>query len=209
MKFLHSKNRLESVSDAVFAFAATLMVVNIGANANITSFSEELPNFISFAVSFFAMMAIWKVHYNYFRRTNYIDNWIIAYNMVLLFMVLFYIFPIRSLLLTGFGGKGISVDNFSEIFQLYSFGFMLIFLCISLMYRRAFKKEITDKKNLKLLFYQRHFFIFVGVGFISVLFAKFQIGLRYGVPGIIYSILGLLCYFHSKYFHKKYNLDYN
>ncbi|RCS27543.1 DUF1211 domain-containing protein [Polaribacter sp. WD7] len=97
MKFIHSKNRLESVSDAVFAFAATLLVVNIGANTTLTSFKEELPNFISFAVSFFVMMAIWKIHYNFFRRTNYIDNWIITLNMILLFTVLFYIFPIRSL----------------------------------------------------------------------------------------------------------------
>ena len=74
MKFLHSKNRLESVSDGVFAFAATLMVVTIGNNATITSFQDELPNLISFAVSFFVMMAIWKVHYNYFRRTDFIDN---------------------------------------------------------------------------------------------------------------------------------------
>lgn len=53
MKLKHSKNRLEALSDGVFAFAATLMVVNIGANTNITSFKEELPNFLSFGVSFF------------------------------------------------------------------------------------------------------------------------------------------------------------
>ena len=204
MNFIHSKNRLESVSDAVFAFAATLMVVNIGTNTYITSFSEELPNFISFAVSFFVMMAIWKVHYNFFRRTNYIDNWIIAFNMVLLFTVLFYIFPIRSLLNTGFEGKAISLDAFSNIFQLYSIGFSLIFLCIYLLYFRAYKKE----NNKKLLFYARHFFIFIVIGFISFLLAKIQIGLKIGMPGFVYMLLGPLCYFHSKYFHKKHNLEY-
>lgn len=208
MKFIHSKNRLESVSDAVFAFAATLMVVNIGANTNITSFSDELPNFISFAVSFFVMMAIWKVHYNFFRRTNYIDNWIIAINMILLFTVLFYIFPIRSLLNTGVGGARISLDAFSNIFQLYSIGFSLIFLSFYLLYFRAFKKDRKDGKNLKLLFHARHFFIFIIVGIFSFLLAKFQIGLRYGVPGFVYAFLGPLCYFHSKTFHKKHNLDY-
>jgi uncharacterized membrane protein len=127
MKFLHSKNRLESVSDAVFAFAATLMVVNIGVNTTIISFGDELPNFISFAVSFFVMMAIWKVHYNFFRRTDYIDNWIIALNMILLFTVLFYIFPIKSLLSTAFKGNAINADEFSNIFQLYSVGFFIDF----------------------------------------------------------------------------------
>ncbi len=206
MKFLHSKNRLEAVSDGVFAFAATLMVVNIGSSATFTSFKDELPNFISFAVSFFVMMAIWKVHYNFFRRTNYIDNWIIALNMILLFTVLFYIFPVRSLLITGFGEERISVDEFSNIFQLYSIGFSLMFVCFHLMYLRAFKKE--KGKNLKLLFYARHFFIFVIVGVISFLLAKFQVGLKFGLPGFVYAILGILCYLHSVRFHKKNNLKY-
>lgn len=208
MKFSHSKNRLEALSDGVFAFAATLMVINIGSSTEITSFKEELPNFISFAVSFFVMMGIWKVHYNFYRRTDYIDNWIIALNMILLFTVLFYIFPVRSLLMTGFGGQRISIDAFSNIFQLYSIGFSLIFLSIHLMYLRAFKKDRNPEKNLKLLFYSRHFFIFIIVGIISFLLARFQVGLRYGVPGFIYAFLGPLCYFYSVKFHKKHNLKY-
>ena len=208
MKFIHSKDRLESVSDGVFAFAATLMVVNIGINTKITSFSDEIPNFISFGVSFFVMMAIWKVHYNFFRRTNYLDNWIIALNMILLFTVLFYIFPIRSLLNTGIEGKMISIEKFSNIFQLYSIGFSLIFICFQLLYLRAYKKDRENDKNLKLLFYSRHFLIFVLVGIISFLLAKFKIGLMYGVPGYVYAFLGPLCYLHSVKFHKKHNLKY-
>jgi len=202
MKFLHSRNRLESVSDAVFAFAATLMVVNIGTSTTFTSFKEELPNFISFAVSFFVMMGIWKVHYNFFRRTKYIDNWVIALNMILLFTVLFYIFPIRSLLNTAIGGARINIDEFSNIFQLYSIGFSLIFLSLHLMYLRAFKKDRQEEKNKNLLFYCRHFFIFVSVGVISFILAKFQIGLKYGVPGFVYALLGPMCYLHSRIFFK-------
>lgn len=150
------------------------------------------------------MMVIWKVHYNYFRRTDFVDNWIITFNMVLLFTVLFYIFPIRSLLSTGIGGTRISVDDFSAIFQMYSLGFSLIFMCFFLMYYRAFKKSGV----LKLLFYSRHFLIFVIVGTISFLLAIFKVGLFYGVPGFIYVLLGPLCYFHSVKFHKKHNLEY-
>ena len=82
MLFSHSKSRLEALSDGVFAFAATLMVVQVGSNTELISFSKELPNFISFGASFFIMMALWKVHYNFFRRTDHIDNWIIALNMI-------------------------------------------------------------------------------------------------------------------------------
>lgn len=200
MKFLHSKNRLESVSDGVFAFAATLMVVNIGNSNDGIAFYNDIPNLVSFAVSFFVMMAIWKVHYNYFRRTDYIDNWVIAFNMVLLFMVLFYVFPIRTLLETALKGLRLDINEFSKIFQIYSAGFSALFLCFVLMYYRAYKKTAT----IMLLFYARHFLIFVSVGIISLLLAKFHIGLQFGFPGFVYATLGLFCYFHSKWFFKNY-----
>lgn len=53
MKFLHSKNRIEALSDGVFAFAATLMVVDIGSTTEIATLKDKLPSFISFAASFF------------------------------------------------------------------------------------------------------------------------------------------------------------
>lgn len=207
MKFLHSKNRLEALSDGVFAFAATLMVVNIGVTTNIVSFKEELPNLLSFAVSFFVMMAIWKTHYNFFRRTNYIDNWIITLNMILLFTVLFYVFPVKSLINTATGGKKITGEELSSIFQMYSIGFSLIFLSIHLMYLRAFKKDRIEKKNYELLFYARHFFIFVIVGFSSFILAKLKVGLQFGAPGFVYAILGFLCWWHAVSFWKKHPKD--
>lgn len=203
MIFSHSKNRLEALSDGVFAFAATLMVVNIGVNSDIISFKDEIPNIISFAVSFFIMMGIWKIHYNYFRRTNYVDNWVIALNMILLFTVLFYIFPVKSLLNTALNGTRMTFDEFSQLFQLYSLGFAAIFLCIVLMYYRAFKKDTNHQDKNVLLFYTRHFSLFVIVAIISLLLAKFKVGLRIGVPGYIYASLGLLCWWHSVQFQKK------
>ncbi|EDP95039.1 TMEM175 family protein [Kordia algicida OT-1] len=200
----HSKNRLESLSDAVFAFAATLMVVNLGANADFSSLKEELPMFISFGISFFVMIALWKLHYNFFRRTKYVDNWIIAYNTFFLFMILFYVFPLKSLATAVILKTRMSITELSELFQLYSVGFSLIFLCLVLMYKRAYKKDTKNENPLILQFYKRHFFIFVLVGLISSVLAYFQLGIKFGLPGIIYSILGLLCYIHSKTFHKKY-----
>jgi uncharacterized membrane protein len=200
----HSKNRLESLSDAVFAFAATLMVVNVGTEADFTSFKEQLPTFISFGVSFFVMMLLWKLHYNFFRRTNYVDNWIITYNTIFLFTILFYVFPLKSLASAGILKIRMSADELAELFQLYSIGFALVFLCLVFMYRRAYKKDTHNKERISLLFYKRHFFIFVIVGLLSCIVAYFNIGIQIGFPGMIYFILGILCFLHSKNFRKKY-----
>ncbi|MFD2566183.1 TMEM175 family protein [Pseudotenacibaculum haliotis] len=207
MLFSHSKNRLEALSDGVFAFAATLMVVEVGTSTEFISFKDEIPNFISFGASFFIMMALWKLHYNFFRRTKYVDNWIITFNMVLLFTVLFYIFPVKSLLDSLLKRAKMSVEEFSQLFQVYSIGFALIFVCFALMYYRAYKKDKKVKNSMWLYFYTRHFSIFVLVGLTSAILAKFHIGLQYGFPGFFYGILGPLCYWHSIKFQKKYSLD--
>lgn len=207
MLFSHSKNRLEALSDGVFAFAATLMVVDLGTSTEFISFSDELPNFISFGASFFIMMALWKLHYNFFRRTKHVDDWIITFNMILLFTVLFYIFPVKSLLDSMLQQKGMSMDALAQLFQIYSIGFSFMFLSFVLMYLRAYKKDTEVKNPNVLLFYTRHFSWFVLVGLASALMAYLQIGIQYGAPGFVYGALGPLCYFHSLQFQKKYSLD--
>jgi hypothetical protein len=72
------------------------------------------------------------------------------------------------------------------------------------MYRRAYKKSKSASRGIPLLFYSRHFAIYVGVAFISILGAVFQVGLEFGLPGFIYVLLGPLCYWHSKLFEKNY-----
>lgn len=98
--------------------------------------------------------------------------------------------------------------NFQTSFNYIALVFSLIFFSFYLMYLRVFKKDKNQAKNLKNLFYARHFLIFVLVGICSFILAKSQIGLRFGAPGFLYAFLGPLCYFHSKWFHKKYNLEY-
>ncbi len=204
MKWPHNISRIEAFSDAVFAFAATLMVVTFDTDERLFISHVKTANFITFGVSFFVLLALWSVHYHFFRRNNYMDNWIIALNAVLLFVILYYIFPLKSLLDTWFGGEGISIENFSALFQLYSLGFFLIFLCFSLMYLRAYKKTKSLENSLQLLFYARHFGIYVFVAFVSILVAKFQWGLRFAMPGMVYFLLGPLCWYHAVQFNKKY-----
>ena len=207
MLFSHKKSRLEALSDGVFAFAATLLVVDVGSASEFISFSDELPNFISFGASFFIIMALWKLHYNFFRRTKHVDDWIITFNMLLLFTVLFYIFPVKSLLDSMLQQKGMTMEELAQLFQIYSLGFSTMFLSFLLMYYRAYKKDQKIENPYILLFYTRHFALFVLVGILSSIMAYFQLGIQYGAPGFVYVTLGLLCSVHSYQFQKKYSLD--
>jgi len=203
MKFPHNIGRIEAFSDAVFAFAATLLVVSVGSETANSFLQIDWLIFLSFGVSFFALVGLWSVHYNFFRRTDYIDNGVIILNAILLFLILYYIFPLKSLINSWTGSIQINADEFSSLFQLYSLGFLLIFACYSLMYLRVYKK--TGKQDLIALFYSRHFGLFVLVALISIGVAKLKLGLTFGLPGIIYSLLGPFCYFHARYFQNKTN----
>ena len=204
MKLKHNISRIEAFSDAVFAVAATLMVVSFDINENSILHEANTSSFITFGISFFVLIGFWWVHYNFFRRTNYMDNWIIALNALLLFVTIYYVFPLKSLINSWFGNEILNIEGFVLLFELYSLGFALIFTCFSLMYYRAYRKTRRLENSLDLLFYSRHFGIYVLVAISSMLLAKFQIGLRIALPGIIYAMLGPFCYTHGVLFRKKY-----
>lgn len=204
MKFPHNVSRIEAFSDAVFAFAATLLVVSVGSENGTSILNIDWMVFLSFGVSFFVLIALWWLHYNFFRRTDYMDNWIVAFNAILLFVVLYYVFPLKSLINSWTGSIRMNAEEFSSLFQLYSLGFLLIFSCFSLMYFRAYKKTKSVANSIILFFYARHFLIYVFVALLSMGLAKFKIGLTIVLPGIIYALLGPLCYWHGVDFEKRF-----
>lgn len=194
---IQSQARLEAISDGIFAFAATLVVVSLDVPDSYAALRASFTDVGSFAISFIALVLLWVTHYNFFRRTVVIDGWVITYNFAMLFVMLCYIFPLKFLAKLSFGGATIENSmEMAELFQLYGLGFTLIFLFIALLYRRAASQEPT--KAAYLHYKKRHFMIFVGVGLLSILLASLKIGMWYGIPGMIYSLLGPLCFWHGK-----------
>lgn len=202
MKFLHNISRIEAFSDAVFAFGATLMVVSLSDENSASVLNIDLVSFIGFFVSFFVLVLLWKAHYNFFRRTQYVDNWIIAVNSMLLFVVLYFVFPLKSLINSMFIHEGMTPDKLASLFMLYGIAIFLIFLCFSFMYYWAYRKDKTLTNSMDLLFYARHFLIFVIVAICSILLAAFDIFIWYGGPGFVYFLLGPLCHYHAVWFEK-------
>jgi uncharacterized membrane protein len=201
--YKHSRGRITALSDGIFAFAATLMVVDIGTTIDIRNIGAQLPLFISFGVAFFVMMLLWKVHYNFFQRTKYVDNWIITANILLLFTILFYLFPLKTLINSITQQIGMTANDLSQLFMLYGGGFVLIFASYSFLYWRAYKRDIENNNRLQLKFFYAHFLIFVIIGIVSVILSAFQLGINFGFPGFVYALLGPLCYFNGAFFRKK------
>ena len=61
-------SRLEGFSDAVFAFALTLLVVSLQVPSSYDELVHTLRSFVAFAPSFAALIWIWYLHREFFRR---------------------------------------------------------------------------------------------------------------------------------------------
>ena len=90
-------SRLEGFSDAVFAFALTLLVVSLQVPSSFDELVRTLRSFIAFAASFAALIWIWYLHRQFFRRFGLGDGPMIVLNSTLLFVVLLYVYPLKFL----------------------------------------------------------------------------------------------------------------
>ncbi|MEO8032920.1 MAG: TMEM175 family protein, partial [Acidobacteriota bacterium] len=94
----HEVSRLEAFSDVIFGFAISLLVVSLEAPKSYGELMEMMRGMLPFAVCFFVFIDIWFEHHHFFRRYALQDTPTIAINTVLLFVVLFYVYPMRFVL---------------------------------------------------------------------------------------------------------------
>jgi uncharacterized membrane protein len=212
MRALDNRNtsRLEGFSDAVFAFAATLLVVSLEVPKDFQALVSQLQGFAAFAITFGALVAIWTVHKAFYRRFALDDGWTVFFNSGLLFVVLFYVFPLKFLTESLFGGvfgigsSGITVrtvDELAQLFMLYGAGFAAIFLFVALLYWHAWRHRkalgLDDFQAWEAAFLARHYLLFTLVGLLSIALAAAGLGARFGLPGFLYFLLGPFCFAHA------------
>src|SRR5438874_8743293 len=106
----HEVSRTEGLSDAVFGFAITLLVVSLEVPRTYSELMQTMRGFGAFAISFTLLFIVWYNQYKFFRRYGLQDNATVVLNGVLLFVVLFYIYPLKfvfTLMVNLFtGGQG-------------------------------------------------------------------------------------------------------
>src|ERR1700733_16327564 len=93
----HEPSRLETFSDAVFAFAVTLIIVSLEVPKSFDELFETMKGFVSFGVCFALLFLIWNNQNIFFRRYGMVDAYITFLNGVLLFLVLIYTYPLKFL----------------------------------------------------------------------------------------------------------------
>jgi uncharacterized membrane protein len=90
-------SRLEGFTDAVFAFAVTLLIVALEVPKTYEGLMEVVRAFPAFVICFVILMIFWNVHYRFFRRYGLEDGFTRLLTMAILVLVLFSVYPLKFL----------------------------------------------------------------------------------------------------------------
>jgi uncharacterized membrane protein len=135
-------SRLEGFSDAVFAFSVTLLVVSLEVPKTFRELMDAMRGFVSFGICFALLVIVWYDHVRFFRRYGLQTTWVVFLNCVLLFFVLFYVYPLKFLFGTVvLGGGKIDPSEVRGLFVIYGCGYAAMSLVLALLYLHAWRQR--------------------------------------------------------------------
>jgi uncharacterized membrane protein len=207
-------SRIDGFSDVVFGFAITLLVVSLEVPHTFDELDRSLRGFIPFAICFLMLILVWYSHYKFFRRYGLHDAGTIAINAVLLFVVLFYVYPLKFLftvLASGIlGGDNSALGNgtqMRELMVLYGVGFAAVYLLFTALYWNAWHQRRELTLNPTELFLTRSSMIeytaMASVGVLSVGIALLMPRGYIGVAGLAYILLVIVGQLHGRWERSK------
>jgi uncharacterized membrane protein len=96
------KNRLEAFADGIFAFAATLPILNLAVSGTRPLGQELLgiwTSYVAYAISFTTIGIIWINHHTVMNQIHHVDRTFLMINVFFLMFIAFIPFPTRLLAL--------------------------------------------------------------------------------------------------------------
>jgi uncharacterized membrane protein len=205
--------RVEALSDAVFGFAVTLLVVSLEVPKTFGELKHEMRGFLAFGICFTLLILIWHEQHTFFRRYGLQDTKTTVLNCCLLFVVLFYVYPLKFMftMLTntllgtphlvetspGVMEPVISTADLPILMIIFGLGYMAVFLLFAAMYYRAFKMrdalELTEIERFDTRESIFSSLISAGVAVASISFAAWMMAIgkpsKAGFAGTLYPIL--------------------
>jgi len=199
----HEIQRIETFSDGVFAFAVTLLIVSLEVPKSFEELLITMRGFFAFGISFLILVSIWNEQHRFFRSYGLEDSWTLTLNGTLLFLVLFYVYPLKFLFSLMFSDQiygsensplTISQHQVPSLMMIYSLGFMAIYSLFFLMYLHANQNSkrlgmtAVEKFDCKSTMYR--LLIMTLTGFSALIAAMILKDEHAGWAGFIYFLIG-------------------
>ena len=204
-------SRLEGFTDAVFAFAVTLLVVSLEVPRTFSDLMEVMRGFFAFAICFAVLVGIWHQHYVFFRRYGLQDGATVWLNAALLFVILFYVYPLKflftlvvnQLFLNVPAATAVRIEpsQARSLFGIYGAGVIAVFSMFALLYAHALRSRDALELDRMELFDTRSSIarnlMAAGVGVVSILSALTIPERLVGLAGYAYFLFGPVFALHG------------
>lgn len=209
-------SRLEALTDTAFATVLGLLFLRAAPPESFTDLFAAVKSLVPFGVTFTMITYLWVEHWLFARRYDLQDPVATLLNLLLLFLLLFYAYPLKFLftlmfvqvcgpigdlttakMMEGCGG----LHDIATLFVVYGVGFSSIFAVLGAMYARAlhFAEELgldpVERFLTKSGMVQS--LLQMGIGLLSIAFALAGIGVEWGLPGWTFMLAGPLMGMHG------------
>jgi len=205
-----SVTRLEAFVDAAFAFAVTMLVISLDAIPDsISGMLQALKGVPAFAASFAQIMLFWSAHATWSRRFGVDDRGSTQLSLVLVFLVLVYVYPLKILFGSFFawvsGGWLPQVAvirtlaDLQGMFTMYGLAFGSLSLLMAALNRHALRTLVSppldeaEREQTRREIVRWLFSALVAAGSIvfAMLLSERGPNWMFGMPGMFYALLGL------------------
>jgi uncharacterized membrane protein len=199
--------RIETFTDAAFAFALTLLVVSLDPPASLVELQAALRDVPAFLLSATLLMVFWWGHHEWSRRFGLDDGPTVVLSCALVCTVLVYVYPLRFIfgvmtswiggmtgLPLGSGAQRLQgADDVNRLFVIYGTGFVAMCLAVVLLNLHAWRR----REQLELDAVERHllrvevgaWLIVASAGVLSILMGLLLPSSWPGIPGWAYMVL--------------------
>lgn len=194
--------RIETFSDGVLAFAITLLIVSLEVPKSFEELIVNIRGFYAFAIGFCLLAFIWHEQHKFFRQYGLSDTLTVSLNLVLLFVILFYVYPLKFLFTLLFSHQiygsnsplRIADNEGPVLMEVYAVGYIIIYALFLAMYWHALSKsselELDEGEifDCKTSVYKQ--VVMVAVGCLSLI-AAILVAPRYlWISGFMYALIG-------------------
>jgi uncharacterized membrane protein len=208
-------SRVEGFTDAVFAFAVTLLVVALEGPHTYEGLLDTVRALPAFVICFAILMTFWNAHFRYHRRYGLEDVFTRVITMGILVLVLFFVYPLKFLFtMLTVNLFQLNLHNAPHVesalqadvlYVIYGLGFASVWGFYALLYWHALRKReelgLTDVEVVLTRADLAANFIYVGVCLLSIFLALTLE--NSAIPGLIYWLLGPLHAWSGFRFGKK------
>lgn len=175
--------RLDNFTDAAFAFAVSLLVIGgTGAPTDIGGLIASLGDIPAFAFGFAIVVMFWLAHVRWRALRGNGDGLSIALTLLLIFLTLIYIQPLRGMAAaTGqwFTGQGSGfAGEVTSLFAVYGTGFVAMSVTVAALFHDALRNDgLSATKRAEANGDRVIWLILAATGLLSILVSMTRFGM--------------------------------